>query len=68
MRNNYNQLHLFTSNRPKIIHRILLSQPHSTRYRSYPHPNPLKLHRSYGSNNRPRPYILYTVLSNKLEL
>ncbi|TKC35800.1 hypothetical protein EI555_001319, partial [Monodon monoceros] len=30
MRDNHNQLYLSTSNRPKITHRILLSQPYST--------------------------------------
>ncbi|TKC46235.1 hypothetical protein EI555_012884 [Monodon monoceros] len=68
VRNNQNQLYLFTSNRPKVTHRILFSQPDSTRYRSHPYPTPLKLHRSYRSNNRPWPHSLYTLLPGKLEL
>lgn len=68
MGNNYNQFHLFTSNRPKIINRILLCQPHGTSDRSHPYPNTMKLYRSNGPNNRTWPYILHTVLPSKLKL
>lgn len=66
MRNNYNQLNLPPSNRPKISHCILFRQSYSTRHRSHPHSNTLKLYRSHSSNNRPWPYILYTFLPSKL--
>lgn len=66
--NNYNQFHLFTSNRPKIINCILLCQPHGTGNRSHPYPNTMKLHRSNSPNNRTWSHILNTILSSKLEL
>lgn len=68
MRNNYNQLHLPTPNRPKITHCILLCQPYSTSNCSRPYPDALKLHRSNSPNNRPRPHILNTILPGKLKL
>lgn len=68
MRNNHNQLHLPTSDRPKITHRVLLCQPHSTSNRSHPHSNTMKLHRSNSPNNRPRPHFLNTILPGKLKL
>uniref|UniRef100_A0A8C6BRW5 Uncharacterized protein n=1 Tax=Monodon monoceros TaxID=40151 RepID=A0A8C6BRW5_MONMO len=68
MRDNHNQLYLSTSNRPKITHRILLSQPYSTSYCSYPHSNPLKLYRGYRPNNCSRPHVVYIILPSKLKL
>lgn len=68
MRNNHNQLHLLTSNRPKIPYRILLSQPHGTSNRSCPYPNTMKLYRSNSPNNRSRPNIIYIILPSKLKL
>ena len=68
MRNNHNQFSLSTSNRPKITHCLLFSQPHGTCYCSYPLSNLLKLHRGYRPNNRPRPHIIYIILPSKLKL
>uniref|UniRef100_A0A8C0I2J8 Uncharacterized protein n=1 Tax=Balaenoptera musculus TaxID=9771 RepID=A0A8C0I2J8_BALMU len=68
MGNNHNQFYLSMSNRPKITHCLLLSQPHGTCYCSYPHSNPLKLHRGYRPNNHPRPHIVYIILPSKLKL
>uniref|UniRef100_A0A8C3W9S3 Uncharacterized protein n=1 Tax=Catagonus wagneri TaxID=51154 RepID=A0A8C3W9S3_9CETA len=65
MRNNYNQLHLPSPNRPKITNRLLLRQPYSPCNCSYSHPNPLKLHRSNSPNGCPRPHILHTILPSK---
>ena len=68
MGHNYNQLNLPPSNGPKITHRILLCKPYSTRHRSHPYPDTLKLHRSNRPYDCPRPHILHTFLSSKLKL
>lgn len=68
MRNNYNQLHLPTPNRPKITYCIFLCQPYSTSNCSCPYSNTLKLHRSNSPNNRSWPHILNTILPSKLKL
>uniref|UniRef100_A0A8C9B089 Uncharacterized protein n=1 Tax=Phocoena sinus TaxID=42100 RepID=A0A8C9B089_PHOSS len=54
--------------RPKITYRILFRQPHNTCCCSYPHPNSLKLHRSYLFNSRPLPHIIYIILPGELKL
>lgn len=54
----YNRVHLFTPNRPKITHRLLISKPHGPGGRGYPYPNTLRLYWSTHLNNRPRPHIL----------
>lgn len=68
MRNNYNQLHLFMSDRLKITHRIFFCQPYSTSDYSHSHPNTMRLHRSYGPDNCPWPYIISTTLPRKFKL
>uniref|UniRef100_A0A8C6ARU7 Uncharacterized protein n=1 Tax=Monodon monoceros TaxID=40151 RepID=A0A8C6ARU7_MONMO len=68
LRDNHNQFNLSTPNRPKITYRIRFRQPHNTCYCSYPHPNSLKLHRSYLFNSRPLPHIIYIILPGKLKL
>eukprot|EP00069_Balaena_mysticetus_P021365 bmy_13335T0 len=47
---------------------IAYSSPHGTCYCSYPHSNPLKLHRGYRPNNHPRPHIVYIILPSKTQI
>lgn len=68
MRNNYNQLHLLTTNRPKIPNCIFFRKSHSTSNCSHYNPNTIKLYRSYHTYNRPRTYLLPTILPSKHKL
>uniref|UniRef100_A0A8C9LIK8 Uncharacterized protein n=1 Tax=Piliocolobus tephrosceles TaxID=591936 RepID=A0A8C9LIK8_9PRIM len=68
MRYNHNKLNLSSTNGPKITYGILLRKPHSSGKHSFPHSNPLKLHRHNYPYNCPWTYFIYTTLLSKLKL
>ncbi|KAG8512583.1 LOW QUALITY PROTEIN: hypothetical protein J0S82_007116, partial [Galemys pyrenaicus] len=65
VRNSYNKLYLFTTNRPKISNRY--SSPYSSSHCSYYDSNTLKLYRCYNSNNRTWSYLIYIILPGQLK-
>lgn len=62
---NHNRLHLHTTNRPKVPNRLLLRKPYGISSRGYFNPNPLRIHRSTNSDNRPWTDIIRPILSGQ---
>lgn len=63
MRSNYNWFNLPTTNRFKIINRLLISKPHRSCYCCNTNTNPMSIHRCYYTYNRPWINIINTLLS-----
>lgn len=68
MRNHYSRLNLSTTDRPKISHRLLFSQPHGPSRSGNFNPNTLRIHRGSHPHNRPRPHVLRPFLSSQHQL
>uniref|UniRef100_A0A8C5T6G6 Uncharacterized protein n=1 Tax=Malurus cyaneus samueli TaxID=2593467 RepID=A0A8C5T6G6_9PASS len=60
--------YLPTTNQPKITNRLLFRKPHRSNYRRNHNPNPMSLLRRNNPNNRPRTYILHTILPSQHKL
>lgn len=68
MRNCHDRINLFTTNRPKIINRLLLRKPHRPSCRGNPNPNAVRLYRRPPINNCPRPSFLGPFLPSQHNL
>lgn len=68
MRHDYNQFNLLTTDRPKIINCLFISQPYSTSHHSNPYTNTMEFYRCHGPNNCTWLNIINIILSCKFEL
>ena len=68
LRHDHNKFNLLTSNRPKVTNCILISKSHSAGHCSRSHPNPMKLHRSNGPNNRTWTHLVHIILPRQHQL
>nr|CAJ90462.1 NADH dehydrogenase subunit 4 [Lepidochelys olivacea] len=68
MKGNHNWFYLLTTNKSKIINRLLISKPHKTNHRRNTNTNPMSLHRRNYTYNRPWLNVINTLLPSQHKL